>query len=174
MNKTNKEGKKLTAGERITEPYVSILWNSLETWTGNHNISAKDLVLIYVVPVYAASGSERSSGFWSCWFRGPGFRDILHNLRLLCSFCLFCGIHIGRDLMDTSHLGLGVLRSLSLCIMCVFISVSICYRKKYLWQRLSKTLNYVFTQKSTRVILLLRLFTCWTVVFFLTLDPCVT
>lgn len=73
---------------------------------------------------------------------------------------------IGRDLMDTSRLGLGVLRSLNLCIMCVFISVSICYRKKYLWQRLSKTLNYVFTQKSTKVILLLCLFTCWTVVFF--------
>lgn len=63
MNKTNKKREKLREGKRITEPLVPILWNPLKDETGNHTVSAKDLVLTYSVPMHAASGSERSSGF---------------------------------------------------------------------------------------------------------------
>ena len=63
----------------------------------------------------------------------------------------------GRDLMETSHLWLSVLRALSVCKVWLRVSVFVptCHRKKLLWWWLSKALVYECSRMLLGVILLL-------------------
>lgn len=107
--------------------------------------------------------------------RRPWFLGVLYPFWLFHSFCiLFHRVHwSGRDFMVTSLLGLGVPRSLSLCLvvwLCISISVPICCRRNLLWWWLSRTQIYEYSKISLEIMLLVSSFSR-TVVFCFLLGP---
>lgn len=77
-----------------------------------------DLVQTCAGPVHAALIPVSSNVLSTRWFRRPSFLGILFLLWLLHSFCLlFWRVPEGKDLMETSYLGLCVCRSPTLCTL---------------------------------------------------------
>ena len=66
----------------------------------------------------------------------------------------------GTDLMETSHLGLNIPRSLCLHIVWLWVSVlvSICCKRKFFWWQPSKALIYEYSRMPLEVISSLSLF----------------